>query len=147
VKPSGVGRAGRGLTRELRVRTSRRSQLLEITAEVEQAVAASGVSNGVCYLVVPHTTAGIIVNENDDPAVARDIETVLERLVPAEAGYRHLEGNADAHVKSALVGVSALALIESGRLALGRWQGIFFCEFDGPRDRQVRLKIVADPGE
>jgi secondary thiamine-phosphate synthase enzyme len=143
----GIGRAGRAYAGEFAVRTSRRSELVEITAEVERAVAASGITEGVCYLFVPHTTAGVIVNENDDPAVARDIEKTLDRLVPRSAGYEHLEGNADAHVKSSLVGVSAMVFVERGRLALGRWQGVFFCEFDGPRDRRVRVKIAADPAE
>jgi secondary thiamine-phosphate synthase enzyme len=139
--------ASRAATRVLTVRTSRHTELADITAEVERMVAASGISSGVCYLTVPHTTAGIIINENDDPDVARDIEATLERLAPAGAGYRHREGNADAHIKSALVGVSQVVFIEAGRLALGRWQGIFFCEFDGPRQRQVRLKLVPDPAE
>lgn len=143
----GTGRAGRTFSGEVKLRSSRRSELVEITADVEKALASSGVADGVCYLYVPHTTAGVIVNENDDPAVARDIESTLDRLVPRDAGYRHLEGNADAHVKSSLAGVSAVVFVENGRLALGRWQGVFFCEFDGPRDRKVRVKIVADPAE
>ena len=143
----GIGRAGRTFTGEVALRTSRQSELVEITADVEKAVAASGIAAGVCYLFVPHTTAGAIGNENDDPAVARDIEATLNRLVPRGAAYEHLEGNADAHVKSALTGVSAMVFLERGKLALGRWQGIFFCEFDGPRDRRVRVKIVADPAE
>lgn len=143
----GIGRAGRTFSGEVALRTSRQSEVVEITADVEKAVAASGIADGVCYLFVPHTTAGVIVNENDDPAVARDIEATLDRLVPRGSGYEHLEGNADAHVKSALTGVSAMLLLDRGKLALGRWQGIFFCEFDGPRDRRVRVKIVADPSE
>jgi secondary thiamine-phosphate synthase enzyme len=143
----GIGRAGRTFSGEVALRTSRQSEVVEITADVEKAVAASGIADGVCYLFVPHTTAGVIVNENDDPAVARDIEATLDRLVPRGAGYEHLEGNADAHVKSALTGVSAMVFLDRGKLALGRWQGIFFCEFDGPRDRRVRVKIVADPSE
>ena len=143
----GIGRAGRTFTGEVALRTSRQSELVEITADVEKAVAASGIADGVCYLFVPHTTAGVIVNENDDPAVARDIEATLNRLVPRGAAYEHLEGNANAHGKSALTGVSAMVFLERGKLALGRWQGIFFCEFDGPRDRRVRVKIVADPAE
>lgn len=143
----GIGRAGRTFAGEIALRSSRRSELVEITADVEKAVTASGITDGVCYLFVPHTTAGVIVNENDDPAVARDIEKTLDRLVPRGAGYEHLEGNADAHVKSSLMGVSTMVLLERGKLALGRWQGIFFCEFDGPRDRRVRVKIVADPSE
>jgi secondary thiamine-phosphate synthase enzyme len=139
------GSAGRALAMELPVRTTARIQMLDITDAVSGAVAGSGVSSGVCHLFVPHTTAGVMINENDDPAVARDIASTLERLVPAGAGYRHLEGNADAHIKSAMVGVSQTVFVENGRLALGRWQGVFFCEFDGPRERRIRLKIVPDP--
>ena len=107
---------------------------------------SSPIANGVCRLYVPHTTAGLTINEGDDPDVARDIEGTLDRLVPRDAAYKHYEGNADSHVKSTLVGVSQTVLIEAGRLALGRWQAIFFCEFDGPRSREVHLKIQADPG-
>ncbi len=128
----------------LRVKTAQRTQLLDITREVARAVSESGVKDGVCHLFVPHTTAGLTINEGDDPAVARDIEATLDRLAPREAGYRHAEGNADAHVKSTLVGVSETVWIEGGRLQLGRWQAIFLCEFDGPRQREVRLKIVPD---
>ncbi len=131
--------------RVLEVRTVRRSELKDITAEIQRALDESGCVNGVCHLYVPHTTAGLTVNEGDDPAVARDIEATLDRLVPRKASYQHLEGNADAHVKSTLTGVSQNVLIENGRLALGRWQAIFFCEFDGPRRREVRVKIVPDP--
>lgn len=129
----------------LPVRTSRRSELVDITGAVEKQIAASGIASGVCHLFVPHTTAAVIVNEHDDPAVARDIEAVLDRLVPKSAHYEHLEGNADAHAKAALIGSSVTVFVDHGRLDLGRWQGIFFCEFDGPRERRVRLKIVPDP--
>lgn len=129
---------------ELAVRTGRRTQLLDVTAGVAKMVQDSGVQSGVCYLYVPHTTAGIIINENDDPDVAADIESALARLVPKDAGYRHAEGNADAHIKSALVGTSATIFISNGQLELGRWQGIFFCEFDGPRTRRLRVKILPD---
>ncbi len=104
----------------------------------------SGVHTGVCHLYVPHTTAGIIVNEGADPDVARDIEAALDRLVPKSAAYQHAEGNSDSHIKSALVGSSATVFIAGGRLELGRWQGVFFCEFDGPRERTLRIKIVPD---
>ncbi len=140
-------RGSRAFAGELQVKTERRSQLLDITADVEKALAQSGIQSGVCHLYVPHTTAGVIVNEHDDPAVARDIETVLDRLVPHSAHYEHLEGNADAHAKAALVGSSTTVFVEGGRLGLGTWQGIFFCEFDGPRQRRVRVKIVPDPSE
>ena len=104
----------------------------------------SGISEGVCHLYVSHTTAGVIINEHDDPEVARDIETVLDELVPRDDGYRHAEGNSDSHIKTAIVGTSETVFIEGGKLALGRWQGIFFCEFDGPRQRELHVRIVPD---
>ena len=127
----------------VRVKTAARAQLKDITAEVERVVGKSGVRAGICYLYVPHTTAGICVNEAADPDVATDIAATLDRLVPRDDGYRHFEGNADSHVKSTLVGVSETIPVEGGRLALGRWQGVFFCEFDGPRERTVKVKVVA----
>ncbi len=140
-------RAVAARARVLEVKSTRRTELVDITAEVEKVVAASGVAHGICHLYVPHTTAGITVNESDDPDVARDIEAALDRLVPKNGAYKHWEGNADSHIKSALTGVSQTIHIEDGRLALGRWQGIFFCEFDGPRRRQVRVRVVPDPAE
>jgi secondary thiamine-phosphate synthase enzyme len=130
--------------RTLTLKTSSRTELVDITAEITRRVAASGVADGVCYLYVPHTTAGLVINEGADPDVARDIEAALDSLVPPDAGYRHQEGNSDSHIKSSLVGVSQTVLIENGQLVLGRWQAIFFCEFDGPRQREVRLKIQSD---
>lgn len=129
---------------ELALRTERRTQLLDVTAAVAKMVHDSGVQSGVCYVYVPHTTAGVIVNENADPDVAADVETALARLVPKDAGYSHSEGNADSHIKAALVGTSATIFISGSHLELGRWQGIFFCEFDGPRTRRLRVKIVPD---
>lgn len=137
-------KAGRNVTGELALRTERRTQLLDVTAAVAQMVRDSGVNSGVCHVYVPHTTAGIIVNEAADPDVASDIEGVLDRLIARDAGYRHAEGNSDSHVKSALTGTSATIFIASGKLELGRWQGIFFCEFDGPRERHLRIRIVSD---
>ncbi len=102
------------------------------------------VSSGVCHIYVPHTTAGVIINEGYDPDVARDMEVALDRLIPHKSDYRHAEGNSDSHIKTALVGSSQSVFIEQGRLGLGRWQAIFFCEFDGPRHRDVRVKIVED---
>ena len=128
----------------IEVRTERHTQLRKITAEIEQVVADSRCKSGVCYVYVPHTTAGVIINEGDDPDVARDIEATLDRIVPHTANYRHAEGNADSHIKTALTATTAAIFIEDGALALGRWQGIFFCEFDGPRRREVRIKIVPD---
>ncbi len=130
--------------RSLAVKTHRRTELLDITGEVARIVAESGCASGVCHLYVPHTTAGITINENDDPAVPRDIEAALDRIVPRDAGYSHYEGNADSHIKSTLTGVSQTVLIADGRILLGRWQAIFFCEYDGPRQREVHIKIVSD---
>jgi len=128
----------------LDVKSGRRTQLLDVTSAVQALVSSSGITSGVCHLYVPHTTAGITINEADDPDVARDIEATLDRLVPRDSGYRHAEGNADSHIKASLVGSSATVLIENARLALGRWQGIFFCEFDGPRTRTLHVKILPD---
>jgi secondary thiamine-phosphate synthase enzyme len=129
----------------LKVKSSRRTQLLNVTAQVQQAVEKSGVSNGICYIYVPHTTAAIMINECADPDVATDLEGAFDRLIPFEGPYRHEEGNSDSHMKSVLVGASQTIFIESGHLQLGRWQGIFFCEFDGPRDRRFQVKVVTDP--
>lgn len=134
----------RPLAGELSVKTERRTQLLEVSGNIEGFVAESGVQAGVCHLYVPHTTAGVIINENADPDVARDIAAAFDRLVPQGSGYRHAEGNADSHIKSSLAGTSATVFIRDGRLELGRWQGIFFCEFDGPRTRRLRVRIVPD---
>jgi secondary thiamine-phosphate synthase enzyme len=129
---------------KLSVRTSRRTELVNITAEVAGVIARSGVREGVCHVYVPHTTAGVIINEGYDPDVARDIEATLDRLVPRDAGYRHAEGNSDSHIKTALVGSSQSILVQSGRPLLGQWQAIFFCEFDGPREREVFIRVSAD---
>jgi secondary thiamine-phosphate synthase enzyme len=126
------------------VKTDRRTQLLNVTAQVEKAVTASGVTTGICYLYVPHTTAAITINECADPDVARDVEGALDRLIPVAGPYRHSEGNSDSHVKAVLVGANQIIHIEGGKLVLGRWQGVFFCEFDGPRDRRLQVKILAD---
>lgn len=130
------------MVKKVEVRTSRREEILDITREVEKAVASSGVEAGVCYIYVPHTTAGVFINEHADPSVVQDIRETLARLVPYGAGYRHLEGNADAHIKATLVGTSQVVLVEGGRLLLGTWQGIFFAEFDGPRKRKVYIKVL-----
>jgi len=126
------------------VGTTARTQIKDITREIAALVKQSGVESGVVHLYVPHTTAGILINESDDPDVARDIGDALDRLVPRGAAYKHYEGNADSHIKASLVGASAVAPIEGGKLGLGRWQGIFFCEFDGPRQRQVKVRISRD---
>jgi secondary thiamine-phosphate synthase enzyme len=128
----------------LAVRTERRTELVDVTTPVQKVVASSGVTTGICYLYVPHTTAAITINECADPDVARDVEGALDRLIPATGPYRHREGNSDSHVKAVLVGPSQMLFVESGKLALGRWQGVFFCEFDGPRERRLQVKVVAD---
>ncbi len=126
----------------LRVKTTTREQLVDITREVETRLARSGKSEGICTLFVQHTTAGLTINENADPDVSRDILAALRTLVPNNGmGFRHGEGNSDAHVKSSLVGPSLAIPFSNGRLALGTWQGIYLCEFDGPRDRKVVLSI------
>ena len=129
----------------LSIRTSRRTELKNVTAEIEVVVRESGCVDGLCHLYVPHTTAGVLINEGDDPAVARDIEATLDRLIPHRGNYEHAEGNSDSHIKTALVGSSETVPIENGRLALGRWQAIFLAEFDGPRTRDLRVKVVPDP--
>lgn len=123
------------------VSTRRRAQLVDVTERVAAAVGRSGVEEGVCHVYVPHTTAGITINEGADPDVAHDIEARLEALVPKDAGYDHAEGNADSHIKTALVGPSCAAPVRGGKLALGTWQAIFLCEWDGPRTRKVEVAV------
>lgn len=125
----------------LSIRTRDRSEMVDITSQVEGELRRSGLEDGVCFIYVPHTTAGITINENADPSVKADIQATLNRLVPWEGPYSHLEGNSAAHIKSTLVGNSVMVLVESGRLKLGTWQGIFLCEFDGPRSRKVHIKF------
>jgi secondary thiamine-phosphate synthase enzyme len=130
--------------RKITVKTSRRTELKDVTEEVKSAVRDSGCNDGVCHLYVPHTAAGILINEGYDPAVAREIEAAFDRLVPVVVNSKHDEGNSDSHIKTALVGSSQTLLIEDGKLLLGRWQAIFLAEFDGPRSRELRIKIVPD---
>jgi secondary thiamine-phosphate synthase enzyme len=132
------------LLQTLHVRTKRRGELQDVTDKIEAAVNESGCANGVCHLYVPHTTAGVIINEGYDPAVAQDLAAAFDRLVPRVANSAHAEGNSDSHIKTALAGSSQTVWITAGKLALGRWQRIFFAEFDGPRSRELRLKIVPD---
>jgi secondary thiamine-phosphate synthase enzyme len=131
-------------TAKLAIKTSRRTELRNITREVAELVARHGAISGVCHVYVPHTTAGITINEGADPDVARDIEMTFDRMVPRDSGYRHAEGNSDSHVKTAMVGTSQTLLFENGRLLLGRWQAIYLCEFDGPRTRDVLVRVVPD---
>ena len=138
-------RAGNSFIRTLTIKTSRHAELKDVTSEIESVIRESRCLHGVCHLYVPHTTAGILINEGDDPAVARDIEATLDRLIPRSGDYKHAEGNSDSHIKTAIIGSSETVWIENGRLALGRWQAIFFAEFDGPRTRELRVKVVPDP--
>lgn len=128
---------------ELPVKTTKREQFLDITSEIARIVVESGIANGVVYCYVPHTTAAVTINENADPDVPRDIISKLNRLIPQSDGYAHGEGNSDAHVKSSLIGCSLSVPFENGRLLLGTWQGIFFCEFDGPRSRRLMVRVTA----
>jgi len=125
------------------VRTSGRTDLKDITGEVASVVSKYGVADGACVVYVPHTTAGVTINENADPAVREDIAATLERMVPWNGPYRHSEGNSAAHLKATLVGFSATIPVQTGRLVLGTWQGIYFCEFDGPRTRKVHVLMLA----
>lgn len=127
----------------LQITSRSRNELLDITDQIAELVRISGVRDGICLLCSLHTTAGITVNEGADPDVRRDISRFLDTLVPVSAAFRHGEGNSDAHVKSSLVGMSETLVIADGRLLLGTWQSIYFCEFDGPRSRRVAVKIVA----
>lgn len=136
--------ASNSLTRTITIKTSKHTELKNVTSEIESLVRQSGCSTGICHLYVPHTTAGILINEGDDPAVARDIEAALDRLVPHHGDYKHAEGNSDSHIKTAIIGSSETVWIEDGRLVLGRWQAIFFAEFDGPRTRELRVKVAPD---
>jgi len=126
----------------LSIRTHSRSELMDITPLVRDIVRKSKIENGVCYVFVPHTTAGITINENADPSVRQDILAEMDKLVPWQGDYSHLEGNAAAHIKASLVGSSETIPVEKGDLVLGTWQGVFFAEFDGPRRREVWIKIT-----
>lgn len=132
------------MIKQLRVKSRARTELIDITQGVQRLVTESGVRSGVCSLYVPHTTSGITINENTDPNVGRDILKELNKVIPFDDDYGHGEGNSAAHIKSSLVGVSQSVLVEEGRLALGSWQAVFFCEFDGPRDRRVYVKVIED---
>ena len=125
----------------INVKTRTRNELVDITSSVQKEVSKIRPEDGICIIFVPHTTAGITINEGADPAVCRDIISKLNDLVPAKAGYLHMEGNADSHIKASLMGSSISVIVENGRLVLGTWQKIFFCEFDGPRSRKVHIKF------
>lgn len=127
---------------EIPVRTGSHTQMINITKEVQEAVSKSGVREGICVIYVPHTTAAVTINENADPDVVRDFTMEIDKLVPWEDGYRHMEGNSAAHLKASMMGFSETVLIEDGRLLLGTWQGIYFLEYDGARQRKVHVKVM-----
>jgi secondary thiamine-phosphate synthase enzyme len=126
----------------LTVATHSKTELVDITADVERAIRSENAREGLCFLYVPHTTAAITINEGADPAVKSDILLALNKMVPWKDAYKHLEGNSPAHVKASIVGPSQTVAIEKGRLLLGTWQKVFFCEFDGPRTRKIHVRIV-----
>lgn len=132
------------MLRYINVRSSQRSEFIDITEKINEVIKKTGILSGICYVYVPHTTAAVTINEGADPSVHRDIQNALTRLVPQEMNYSHREGNADAHIKSSIIGTSQLVIIDEGRLVLGTWQAVYFCEFDGPRHRRVTLKLIAD---
>ncbi len=127
----------------IRVRSAARVDILDITSQVRETISNSGVKEGVAVVFVAHTTAGVTINESADPAVAEDIQEGLSRLIPHKGAYKHNEGNSDAHIKSSLVGSSIHLIVSQGKPVLGTWQGIFFCEFDGPRNRTVHIQVLA----
>jgi secondary thiamine-phosphate synthase enzyme len=132
------------MIRQLRVKTNSKTELVDITQGVQRLVTESGIRSGLCYVYVPHTTSGVTINENTDLNVGRDILKELNKVIPFDDNYGHNEGNSAAHIKSTIVGVSKAVMVEEGRLALGTWQSIFYCEFDGPRDRRVYVKVMKD---
>jgi len=126
------------------IKTSARFEMIDITGRVAALVRESGIKQGICHTFVPHTTAAVTINENADPDVPRDILAALDRIVPLSEGYRHAEGNSAAHIKASLFGASLNVLIDDGALLLGTWQSLFLCEFDGPRTRNVLVKVIGD---
>ena len=134
------------LIHKMGVATKSRVEFQDITRQVRDVVRSSGVESGVCYVFVPHTTAAVTVNEHADPSVVADIIAQLDVMVPQHSKYRHMEGNSPAHIKASLLGSTETLLVEGGEPVLGTWQGVFFCEFDGPRNRKVFIKVVPDSG-
>ena len=124
------------------IKSKNRTEMIDITSKIQDMVRSAGIGQGLCLLYVPHTTAAITINESADPSVKDDILMIINTIIPWKAGYRHLEGNSPAHIKSTLFGPSELIAVENNRLILGTWQGIFFCEFDGPRTRKVHVRLI-----
>jgi len=130
------------MIKNINIKTRTRTEFVNITDEVQKIVSESGVKEGVCHMYVPHTTAGVTINEGADPSVVRDIVSTLNKLVPHSGNYLHMEGNSDAHIKTSLIGSSQCVIIDDGKLLLGTWQAIFFCEFDGARHRRITVKVT-----
>jgi secondary thiamine-phosphate synthase enzyme len=130
------------MMKQISIKTSSRVELIDITHLVEKAISESKIKSGLCTIYVPHTTAAVTINENADPSVRSDITKELNKIVPFDDNYSHLEGNAAAHIKASIIGPSESILIDEGSLVLGTWQGIYFCEFDGPRNRKAIIKII-----
>ena len=126
----------------LSVKTHAQTEMIDVTSQIQQEVANSGMTDGLCMVFVPHTTAAVTINESADPAVSQDVLMVLNKIVPWQEAYRHMEGNSPAHLKTTLVGSSEIIAVDNGRLVLGTWQGIFFCEFDGPRTRKLDVRLM-----
>ena len=129
--------------KKITVKSGSKFEMIDITNQVRKIVNEREIKSGICYVFTPHTTAAITINENADPNVPRDIMMELDKIIPLNDNYRHIEGNSAAHIKSSLIGASEMVLIEDGKLVLGTWQSIFFCEFDGPRTRKVLIKLVS----
>ena len=129
--------------RIIEVKTQNKEELADITTQVQEEISSSGMEDGLCLVYVPHTTAGVTINENADPSVKEDLLMTMNRIVPESLPFKHLEGNSPAHVKASLVGSSISLIVKEGQLSLGTWQGVFFCEFDGPRRRKVLIKTFS----
>jgi secondary thiamine-phosphate synthase enzyme len=134
------------MTSRFQVASKDRCQFIDITSEVQKAVRAAGISQGLCTVFVPHTTAGVTINENADPSVVRDMLMELEKIVPFNDHYTHREGNSAAHIKASLMGSTVQLIVDAGSVSLGTWQGIYFCEFDGPRRRSVQVQVLGSSG-
>jgi len=130
------------MLKRIPIKTNTQNQILDITIHIQKVVDESGITDGICYIFVPHTTAGITINENADPSVKNDLLMELDKTIPFRDNYAHIEGNSAAHIKASLMGFSENIMISKGRLVLGAWQGIYFCEFDGPRTRSLYVKII-----
>ena len=126
----------------IQISSSKKNQIIDITGKINNIVSDSNICEGICVIFVPHTTCAISINENADPDVKKDILLGLKNISPEDSSYEHIEGNSDAHIKTSLVGSSETIFIDNGRLVLGTWQGVYFCEFDGPRERKILIKLL-----